>query len=284
MPMPRELVLIRHGESEGNVANNAARHGDTSLFTDDYMTTPGHRWHLTPTGQTQAACIGQWITTEFLTPTGNLFDRHYCSPFVRTRETAALLDLRDPHTGESPTWWLNRALRERDWGDIGSIPRNEFTNRPEYELNARTKATNPLYWTPPGGESIAHVAENRVRNICDTLQREAAGARVLAVTHGELALAFRLNLERLSDEEYEALDADPSGHLRNAGALHYSTTGPNPDHPHHQHLRWVRMAYPVPVHDGNKTTRNAPDPGWVVQVTDWKPIHFPTYTNATLAP
>ena len=59
MTMPNDLVLVRHGESEGNVATEAAKSGDHHLFTDAYMTTPGHQWRLTERGRYQAATIGR---------------------------------------------------------------------------------------------------------------------------------------------------------------------------------------------------------------------------------
>ena len=51
MSMPRDLVLVRHGESEGNLATQAARQGDLRFHTDAFTTTPGHRWRQTATGK-----------------------------------------------------------------------------------------------------------------------------------------------------------------------------------------------------------------------------------------
>ena len=49
MTLPVNLILIRHGESEGNVATHLERHdNDLSKFTEDYVNTPGLRsmWQL----------------------------------------------------------------------------------------------------------------------------------------------------------------------------------------------------------------------------------------------
>ena len=174
-------------------------------------------------------------------------------------------------------WLLNRALRERDWGDIGTISRTEFESRPEYALSARNRHRDPLYWTPPGGESIAHVSENRVRNVLDTLHREASG-RVIAVTHGEMMMAFRLTLERLSDEGYEALDADPTQRLPNCAVLHYSRRGPGTSRTSSgDPLRWLRRAAPV-LGRGDQDG----EPEWEMQVGEWERIEPGTYDTEAL--
>lgn len=283
MSMPRDLVLVRHGESVGNVALGAERAGDVSLFTEEFATTPGHRWAITGAGEAQARATGAWLTQTFNLQEQGHFDRYYVSPYRRTRQTAAHLglsrrvpDTQGEATEESARWMLNRAFRERDWGAIGTISRAEFNRRPEYELSARQRQHDPLYWTPPGGESVADVAENRVRNILRKIDTGgASGGRVLAVTHGETMMAFRLVLERLSDEAFEALDADPAHRLPNCAVLHYSATGPETRM--YPNLRWLRQVNPVIT--GNDPT----DPAhWAMQVGEWQWIEFRTYDNATL--
>ncbi|QGN33577.1 histidine phosphatase family protein [Microlunatus sp. Gsoil 973] len=234
MAMPVDLVLVRHGESEGNFVRDQARHGDDSGYTDLFATTPGRRWRLTPVGRDQARLVGDWLRAEF----ADGFDRHYVSPFARAKQTAGLLALPN-----DPRWYVNRTIRERDWGDIGSIPRQEFESRPEYQLNAKQQRSDPLYWVPPGGESIAHVAENRVRNFLETLDRELGDRRVVAVTHGEFIMAVRLLLERWDDEEYGAIMADPGQRLHTCEVLHYSRRDPR-DGRVEGRLAWLRRAHP----------------------------------------
>lgn len=235
MSMPNNLILVRHGQSEGNVATDAAKDGDNRYYTDAFLTTPGHQWRLTSAGCEQAATIGQWLSEQ-----GMEFDRHYVSPYVRTRETAAYLNL------PGAMWTMNRALRERDWGDIGSVTRSDFLTRPAFQENAKMFSIDPLYWVPPGGESIAHVAENRVRNILDTLHRECERRNVLAVTHGEMMWAFRVVLERWNDEEFLRRDKDPSQKIRNCSAIHYTRIDPDQAGADPSpRLSWVRTATPA---------------------------------------
>ena len=45
---PLELVFVRHGESEGNVAVKAAENGDTSYFTEEFRKRHSSTWDLHP--------------------------------------------------------------------------------------------------------------------------------------------------------------------------------------------------------------------------------------------
>jgi hypothetical protein len=50
MTMPMDLVLVRHGESEGNVVYGLARQGDHALFTPEFLSRHSSRWRLTRLG------------------------------------------------------------------------------------------------------------------------------------------------------------------------------------------------------------------------------------------
>lgn len=80
MSMPKDLILVRHGESVGNVAMHAERSGDSSLFTDAFATTPGHRWAITATGIAQAMVAGVWLREEFELQDEGHLTRYYVSP------------------------------------------------------------------------------------------------------------------------------------------------------------------------------------------------------------
>lgn len=216
MAMPNNLFLIRHGESEGNVAIHNARSGDESAYTDEFVTTPDRNWQLTTKGISQAQITGKWLKNTLKTLEEDFSNiRFYVSPFVRTRQTAG-------HLGLDAEWFLNRSLRERDWGDISTIPYREFLNASHYKFSAQKKKVDPLYWRPPGGESIVDVAENRVRNFLDTLHRKNSHNTVIAVTHGEFMRATRLVLERVDDETYLSWDEDPNERIENCEIFQYS--------------------------------------------------------------
>lgn len=269
MSMPNDLILTRHGESEGNVARRNERAGDTSIFTDGFVTTPGRRWELTDVGYAQSACVGSWLSGVTDQRTVELDPapvRFYSSPFARATQTAAALGLAT-FRGRPVVWWVNRSLRERDWGDIETMPAAEFSNGAQTAANARRKLVDPLYWRPPGGESIADVAENRVRNFLDTLHRECANGFVVAVTHGEWLWAARLVLERADDVTFEAWERNPDARLRNCHVLHFSRINPT-DQSVASHLAWLRAAYPQQL-DGR----------WRMRVGQWHRVQFPTWVS-----
>lgn len=103
MAMPKDLILVRHGHSEGNLAVETAKLGDNSFYTPEFRERPGHQWRLTDDGRDQATKTGEWISAEI----AKEFDRYYVSPYIRTRETAGLLDIKDAE------WRISQRLRTR---------------------------------------------------------------------------------------------------------------------------------------------------------------------------
>lgn len=245
MVMPRNLFLVRHGQSEANVMQKASRAGDQSLYTEETMTVPDRSWRLTELGVQQAKVAGAWIGQQNIT-----FDRAVVSTFTRARETAAMLGL-------DVRWEESRVIRERSWGEIGSMSKQDFARK--YSQNASYRDSDPLYWAPPAGESIANVAENRVRNILSTLHRENPRENVLMVTHGEFMWATRLVLERWSDEEFLDRDADRSEMIHNCTVLQYTAVDPCNPEKVHEKLNWVRRSWPARV-DGE----------WTMFVGEWE--------------
>src|SRR5688500_7437097 len=143
--LPLDLVLVRHGESEGNEAVSRARAGDASML-DEVRTRHSSFWQLTARGREQAAHSGRWLRDEF--PQG--FDLHHSSEYVRAMQTAALLDL------PGAEWLLHPDLRERSWGDLDRLTPEE--RREHFAASLQEKASAPFYWRPPNGESIAEVS------------------------------------------------------------------------------------------------------------------------------
>ena len=241
MTMPMNLVLVRHGESEGNIIQGAANKGDESYYEADesLVTVPDYRWRLTSQGVAQAKQAGSWISHNILQE-NETFDRFITSPYLRTRETAGNLGLTDAQ------WEENRSVRERFWGEIGSIPRSVFLR--EYPHNSHYKEIDPLYWAPPGGESISDVAENRVRNLLSTLHRENSEQNVIVVTHGEFIWASRLTIERWRDEEFVEYDNNPDMKIHNCQVIHYTRINPETGQVAPR-LQWVRRM--TPTNNGN---------------------------------
>ena len=228
MGMPLDLYVIRHGESEANVIISAGEQGDNSLYTQDNVTVPDRSWRLTATGRKQADCIGRWLVAQ-----QPLFDRYLVSPYVRTRETAATMAL------PKAKWEETRVLRERSWGEINTITKDDF--KTNYARNWMFKNTDPLYWRPPAGESIADVAENRVHNLLTSLNRKSDAESVVMVSprrphagaHAHLGRPVRrgihapCGLRRMEDHQLHVLPlfAPRPRHRTNAQAVPLGADG-----------------------------------------------------------
>ena len=252
MAMPNDLVIVRHGHSEGNLVSNLGKKGDNTLFTPEYRNTPHHHLRLTKEGCEQAEKAGKWIRHNIR----ETFDRYYVSPFVRTRETAALLGLQDAE------WRVDQRLRERDWGELGSKPVAEHLA--EYPHNSFMKKIDALYWRPPSGESIADV-RLRVRSFFDTLHRECEGQRVIVVTHGEFMSAAQASLEYFTDKRWVEVDGDKEQKILNTHVFHYSRENPKTGVVDN-YISWVRKVCPL-IETAN---------------SDWEPIDRRRFSNEEL--
>jgi broad specificity phosphatase PhoE len=193
-----ELVLVRHGESVGNLADAEARRrgsGRLDLDTRD-PDTP-----LSARGRRQAEVLARHVTSvEDQRPTVIL-----SSPYTRAAQTAHLvaraLDL-DPV--------LDERLRERDLGIFDGLTGLGIReNHPEEA--ARRARLGKFYYRPPGGESWTDVAL-RVRHVLQDLQLAHADRRVWVFTHQAVIMSFRLVLEGLDEAALLAVDrTEPLG-------------------------------------------------------------------------
>lgn len=237
--MPEKLVFVRHGQSEANILQAKLEETHSTESPVDYSAYTDSSWRLSPEGEKQAAAAGEFINKNYLN-----IRKCVNSPFTRTRETAALLNLAD-YTGATALWHENRLVRERSWGEINFLPPELF--RKHYPNSATLKEIDPLYWAPPGGESIIEVAENRVHNYLKSLR--GTEGTVVTVTHGDFMLATRLVLEEWDDEQFARFDK--AFKIPNAAVLEYTRENipGNSLYGVAERFQWVRMSYPELVED-----------------------------------
>jgi NAD+ kinase len=253
--MPCDLILVRHGESEGNVAGTYSRNGNDQFYTDDFRSRHNSQWRLSDKGVEQARAAGEWLKANC--PEG--FNRHYVSEYLRAIETAYLLDLPDAQ------WRLEIYLREREWGEIGFLTHKE--RMAKFKEAMERKDEDSIFWRPPNGESIADLSL-RVDRVLDTLHRECEGKRVLIVGHGEVMQTFRIRLERMSQQGYLSLQRskNPQNHIFNCQILHYTRRDPETGDIATQ-LNWMRSICPW------DTTLSS---------NEWRVIERPMYSNEEL--
>jgi NAD+ kinase len=254
--MPVDLVLVRHGESEGNVAGARSKRGDHSAYTPAFRARHSSQWRLTAAGREQASQAGAWIRHHL----GSEFGRYYTSEYIRAMETAALLDL------PGATWFADFNLRERDWGEMDVMPDDE--RRARFGDSLARKAVEPFYWRPPNGEHMAELCL-RLNRVLETLHRECGPMRVIITCHGEVMWAFRVLLERMSQRRYAELDrsADPFDRIHNCQILQYTRRDPKDPGRELTAYGWFRSTWPLDPSRSRNT---------------WEAVARPSYRNEEL--
>lgn len=206
-----ELWLLRHGQSLGNVARDAAAETEAEMLdiADRDMDVP-----LSDLGREQAVAFGRWLRRQTHTP-----DVVLASPYVRAVQTAELaveaagLDVR-VHRDER--------LRERELGILDLLTRHGVQARYPEEARRRERL-GKFYHRPPGGESWVDVAL-RVRSLRDSLGREHLDERVLMVCHEVVIVIWRYLIDDLDEPTALALSRDRP--LANCSLTRY-VTGPD---------------------------------------------------------
>lgn len=190
MARPRRIVLVRHGESEGNVDDTV------------YERSPDHALSLTDVGWREAEEMGEHLRDLFAGEDVSA----YVSPYRRTHQTFRLLGL-DPgrtRVREEPR------LREQDWG-----------NWQEHDEVRRQKAYRDAYghffYRFAQGESGADVYD-RVGAFLESLWRSFEEPdhppNVLIVTHGLTMRLFCMRWFHWSVAEFESLSNPGNGETR----------------------------------------------------------------------
>lgn len=235
MSMPHELVFVRHGQSEANVVQATHKAGGIHPNEQEILARPDWQQRLSAKGVEQAKIAREWIEKELGGAAS--FDLRYVSSFLRARETAA-------HIGgpEVTGWRKDDRIVERNWGVYGKASPEERERL--FALTTLQKQVDPLNAGLDGGEALLSGVLLRERDFLDTLHREAADKRVIAVTHGEFMWTARYDLERMSPEQWQELDNDDTQRIKNCAVLHYSRINPEDATDIRKPMKWVRIVYP----------------------------------------
>lgn len=201
-----ELVLVRHGESTGNLADADARRrgaGRLDLDTRD-PDTP-----LSPRGEHQADVLARHVAgTDALQRPHVVLSSPYARAAQTARIVATALDLEPA---------LDERLRERDLGIFDGLTGVGIREHHPEEAERRSRL-GKFYYRPPGGESWTDVAL-RVRQVLIDLAALHADRRVWVFTHQAVIMSFRLVLEGL--DERRLLDVDRDEPLGNCSITRY---------------------------------------------------------------
>jgi len=171
-PLPRSLWLLRHAQSEGNVARETAESGGLEILD---IAERDADVRLSDLGRQQAEAFGRWLAEQ---SRDEQPEAVVASPYLRTRETARLaleaagLDLAVD---------VDERLRDRELGALDLLTKHGVLQRFPEEAERRERI-GKYYHRPPGGESWADLCL-RLRSVLGDIARVHAERRVLVVTH-----------------------------------------------------------------------------------------------------
>ena len=232
LEMPNDLIFIRHGESEANVIQDLERKGEIHDLHREISSRADWEQRLTKLGTIQAESVGAWLDDVM----GGIrsFDGCFVSPFMRARETAS-------HIG-GDDWIIDDRITERFRGVYGV---ESFSRAINEDALAELK-TSPWYARVDGSESMQDVF-HRYRTFQDSLRRNHAGQRVIAVAHGDFIKAARYAIEWLLPETWMSEEKIAELRLPNGGIVHYTRVNPfNPMEVSHS-IKWRRVIFPLDI-------------------------------------
>ena len=243
---PQTIWLVRHGQSAGNVARDAAEAAGLPLI--DILTrdvdTP-----LSDLGVEQSQALGRWFgeMSEEARPNVVL-----CSPYVRARETARIVIETAGLASGDLTFNADERLREKEFGILDRLTKHGIVGKFP-ELAEQRAHVGKFYFRPPGGESWCDVIL-RLRNVIDTITREYRCERVLIVGHQVIVTCFRYLFERF--DEHQILSIDREGDVPNCSVTSYEF---DPARGKHGKLVPDLISFVAPLLEAGAPVTAAPD-------------------------
>lgn len=158
------LVLLRHGQSQWNLENRF---------------TGFHDIDLSDLGRQEAADAGKRLKA-----LGVQFDQVFTSTLKRANNTARIALENAGQAGLIPSMIAHDDLRERDYGDLTGLNKDETREKyGEEQVHIWRRSYDVR---PPGGECLQDVVEKRVRPYYEAHIKALLddGKNVLVAAHG----------------------------------------------------------------------------------------------------
>jgi 2,3-bisphosphoglycerate-dependent phosphoglycerate mutase len=207
---PEKLWIVRHGQSAGNVARDAAHASGAHMIDIPFRDVDVP---LSDLGHAQAQAVGRWFAAM---PESERPEIVIASPYVRARQTAREICEAGGTTQARPPL-VDERLREREFGIFDRLTTAGIKDKYP-ELAEHRALLGKFYHRAPGGESWADVIL-RLRSAMDTISLHHADRRVLIVCHQVVVLCLRYILEELDEERILAIDRE--GDVLNCGVCEY---------------------------------------------------------------
>ncbi|GAC1655386.1 MAG: histidine phosphatase family protein [Herpetosiphon sp.] len=195
---PDCLWIVRHGESAGNVARDAAvaaRQAIIDLQLRD-VDVP-----LSELGEHQSAAVGQYFGQ---LPADEQPTVVLTSPYLRAQHTAQILLTSAGIHVDDIQLVVDERLREKEFGILDRLTSFGIVEHHPEQAELR-RLLGKFYHRPPGGESWCDVIL-RLRSVIEMVTRSYAHERVLIVCHSVVVLCFRYLLERMTEADILAID------------------------------------------------------------------------------
>jgi 2,3-bisphosphoglycerate-dependent phosphoglycerate mutase len=209
---PDKLWVVRHGESAGNVAREAAHAAGLPRIdigprdVDVPLSTLGER---------QSVALGQWLASQ---PGDARPDVVMTSPYLRAQATGRLIrEAGGFALARDQAFVVDERLREKEFGILDRLTRAGIKELHPEQAEFR-RLLGKFYYRPPGGESWCDVIL-RLRGALDTISLHHGGRRVLILTHQVVVLCMRYLLENLTEDAILAIDRE--GDVANCAVTEY---------------------------------------------------------------
>ena len=207
---PGTLWIVRHGESAGNVARDAAHASGAERIT---LATRDVDIPLSPRGEEQARALGAWFAAQ---PADARPEVMLVSPYVRAQNTAKLFRDAGGAPADEPVC-LDERLREKEFGILDGLTTDGVRTLQPDQAEFR-RVLGKFYHRPPGGESWCDVIF-RLRSLLDTMALHYPGRRVMIVAHQVVVLCLRYVIENMTEAEILGVDAE--GDVLNCSVTEY---------------------------------------------------------------
>ena len=243
---PSTLWIVRHGQSAGNVARDAALAAKQPIIDIAHrdMDVP-----LSGLGERQARALGRWFAR---VPAERRPTVILSSPYVRALEPAELVCEAAGFDRDDPPLIPDERLREKEFGILDRLTRFGIMARHPEQSELRRRL-GKFYHRPPGGESWCDVIL-RLRSVIDTITREYAREQVMIVCHSVVVLCFRYLLERMTEAEILAIDREDE--VANCAVTSYEF---DPDLGRKGKLALRLYNFVAPLEEAGEEVTRAPD-------------------------
>ena len=183
----RNLILVRHGQSEWNEQN---------LFTG--WKDPG----LTELGIKEAKNAGSLISDK-----GIQFDEMFTSMLIRAQDTGAII--LDSINQQNIPITKNQALNERNYGSLAGLNKDDARKKWGEEQVHIWRRSFDI--PPPEGESLKDTAERVLPYFHEYIMPKVIqGLSILVAAHGNSLRALIMELDLISSEDIVKLEI-PTG-------------------------------------------------------------------------